>query len=68
MLYYAKIKIIKKYDVKPSQDMFEISTIGKYAGLTTTLHGVADMFENTERFTDRGPPWSFHLFQNVPSK
>ncbi|GFW39716.1 hypothetical protein TNCV_3188871 [Trichonephila clavipes] len=37
----------KKYDIKASQKVFDITVIGMYARTTPTGHGLADMFENT---------------------
>ncbi|GFY05205.1 hypothetical protein TNCV_2206511 [Trichonephila clavipes] len=52
---YSQLKTPKKTAVlpPPSQEVFEVTTIGMYARTTPTRHGLADMFENTGHFTDR---------------
>ncbi|GFX93901.1 hypothetical protein TNCV_3412641 [Trichonephila clavipes] len=44
--------INKKYDVKASEEVFEIATIGMYARTAPTRHGLPNIFENTRHFTD----------------
>ncbi|GFV14837.1 hypothetical protein TNCV_4219311 [Trichonephila clavipes] len=44
--------INKKYDVKASEEVFEIATIGMYTRTAPTRHGLPNTFENTGHFTD----------------
>ncbi|GFX39438.1 hypothetical protein TNCV_2668001 [Trichonephila clavipes] len=52
LLNKKKPIINKKYDVKASDEVFEIATIGMYARTAPTRHGLPNIFENTGHFTD----------------
>ncbi|GFU90700.1 hypothetical protein TNCV_3089861 [Trichonephila clavipes] len=48
----VRINDVLLYDIKQSQEVFEIAGIGIYAHTTPTRHGLADMLKNTRCFTN----------------